>query len=38
MNFAEAGLTYLSVLLIGVFVSDRIAIAQWGLTRTIATC
>jgi O-antigen/teichoic acid export membrane protein len=35
MNFAEAGLTYLSVLLIGVFVSDRIAIAQWGLTRTI---
>jgi O-antigen/teichoic acid export membrane protein len=37
MNFAEAGLTYVSVLLIGVFVSDRIAIAQWGLTRTIAT-
>jgi O-antigen/teichoic acid export membrane protein len=37
MNFAEAGLTYISVLLIGVFVSDRIAIAQWGLTRTIAT-
>lgn len=36
MNFAEAGLSYLSVLLIGVFVSDRIAIAQWGLTRTIA--
>jgi O-antigen/teichoic acid export membrane protein len=36
MNFAEAGLTYLSVLLIGIFVSDRIAIAQWGLTRTIA--
>jgi O-antigen/teichoic acid export membrane protein len=36
MNFAEVGLTYLSVLLIGVFVSDRIAIAQWGLTRTIA--
>jgi O-antigen/teichoic acid export membrane protein len=35
MNFAEAGLTYISVLLIGVFVSDRIAIAQWGLTRTI---
>lgn len=37
MNFAEAGLSYISVLLIGVFVSDRIAIAQWGLTRTIAT-
>jgi O-antigen/teichoic acid export membrane protein len=36
MNFAEVGLTYISVLLIGVFVSDRIAIAQWGLTRTIA--
>jgi O-antigen/teichoic acid export membrane protein len=36
MNFAEVGLTYLSVLLIGAFVSDRIAIAQWGLTRTIA--
>ncbi len=35
MNFAEAGLSYISVLLIGVFVSDRIAIAQWGLTRTI---
>ena len=35
MNFAEIGLTYISVLLIGVFVSDRIAIAQWGLTRTI---
>jgi O-antigen/teichoic acid export membrane protein len=37
MNFAEVGLTYVSVLLIGVFVSDRIAIAQWGLTRTIAS-
>jgi O-antigen/teichoic acid export membrane protein len=36
MNFAEVGLSYLSVLLIGIFVSDRIAIAQWGLTRTIA--
>ena len=36
MNFAEVGLTYLSVLMIGAFVSDRIAIAQWGLTRTIA--
>ncbi|MDI1263083.1 MAG: hypothetical protein PS018_07495 [bacterium] len=35
-NFAEAGLTYVAVLLIGVFVSDRVAIAQWGLTRTIA--
>jgi len=35
MNFAEVGLTYISVLLIGAFVSDRIAIAQWGLTRTI---
>jgi O-antigen/teichoic acid export membrane protein len=34
-NFAEVGLSYFSVLLIGVFVSDRIAIAQWGLTRTI---
>jgi O-antigen/teichoic acid export membrane protein len=37
MNFAEVGLTYLSVLLIGIFVSDRIAIAQWGLTRTVAS-
>ena len=36
MNFAEAGLTYLSVLFIGIFVSDRVAIAQWGLTRTVA--
>lgn len=36
MNFAEVGLTYLSVLMIGAFVPDRIAIAQWGLTRTIA--
>jgi O-antigen/teichoic acid export membrane protein len=35
MNFAEIGLTYISVLLIGVYISDRIAIAQWGLTRTI---
>jgi O-antigen/teichoic acid export membrane protein len=35
MNFAEVGLTYIAVLLIGAFVSDRIAIAQWGLTRTI---
>jgi len=35
MNFAEVGLAYISVLLIGVFISDRIAIAQWGLTRTI---
>ena len=34
-NFAEVGLSYLSVLLIGFFVSDRVAIAQWGLTRTI---
>jgi O-antigen/teichoic acid export membrane protein len=37
MNFAEVGLGYLSVLMIGAFVSDRIAIAQWGLTRTIAS-
>jgi O-antigen/teichoic acid export membrane protein len=36
MSFGEVGLTYFSVLLIGAFVSDRIAIAQWGLTRTIA--
>jgi len=36
MNFAEVGLGYLSVLLVGSLVSDRIAIAQWGLTRTIA--
>jgi O-antigen/teichoic acid export membrane protein len=36
MNFAEVGLTYISVLLIGAFVSDRVAIAQWALTRTIA--
>jgi O-antigen/teichoic acid export membrane protein len=35
-NIAELGLTWLSVLLIGIFVSDRIAIAQWSLTRTIA--
>ena len=34
-NFVELGLSYLSVLLIGFFVTDRIAIAQWGLTRTI---
>ena len=34
-NFAEVGLSYLSVLLIGAFVGDRIAIAQWALTRTI---
>src|ERR1700688_460326 len=36
MNFSEVGLTYLSVLMIGALVSNRIAIAQWGLTRTIA--
>ncbi len=36
MNFVEVGLTYVSILLIGALVSDRIAIAQWGLTRTIA--
>jgi O-antigen/teichoic acid export membrane protein len=36
MSFGEVGLAYFSVLLIGVFVSDRLAIAQWGLTRTIA--
>ncbi len=36
MNFAEVGLSYLSVLMVGAFISDRIAIAQWGLTRTIA--
>ena len=36
MSFGEVGLSYFSVLLIGVFVSDRVAIAQWGLTRTIA--
>jgi O-antigen/teichoic acid export membrane protein len=34
-NFVELGLSYLSVLLIGFFVADRIAIAQWSLTRTI---
>ena len=34
-NLAEFGLSYLSVMLIGIFVSDRIAIAQWSLTRTI---
>jgi O-antigen/teichoic acid export membrane protein len=34
-NFVELGLSYLSVLLIGFFVTDRIAIAQWSLTRTI---
>ena len=36
MNFTEAGLSYLSVLMIGAFVPDRIAVAQWSLTRTIA--
>jgi O-antigen/teichoic acid export membrane protein len=36
MSFAEVGLSYLSVLMIGALVSDRIAIAQWGLTRTVA--
>jgi O-antigen/teichoic acid export membrane protein len=34
-NFVELGLSYLSVLMIGFFVTDRIAIAQWSLTRTI---
>jgi O-antigen/teichoic acid export membrane protein len=34
-NFVELGLSYLSVLLIGFFVTERIAIAQWSLTRTI---
>ncbi len=34
-EFCRDRTTYISVLLIGVFVSDRIAIAQWGLTRTI---
>ena len=34
-NFVELGSSYLSVLLIGFFVTDRIAIAQWSLTRTI---
>jgi O-antigen/teichoic acid export membrane protein len=34
-NLAEFGLSYLSVMLIGIFISDRIAIAQWSLTRTI---
>jgi hypothetical protein len=34
-NLSEFGLSYLSVMLIGIFVSDRIAIAQWSLTRTI---
>jgi O-antigen/teichoic acid export membrane protein len=34
-NIAEFGLSYLSVMLIGIFISDRIAIAQWSLTRTI---
>jgi O-antigen/teichoic acid export membrane protein len=34
-NFVELGLSYLSVLLIGFFVTDRLAIAQWSLTRTI---
>jgi O-antigen/teichoic acid export membrane protein len=34
-NFVELGLGYLSVLLIGYFVTDRIAIAEWSLTRTI---
>jgi O-antigen/teichoic acid export membrane protein len=36
MGIAEVGLAYVSVLLVGIFVSDRIAIAQWALTRTIA--
>ncbi|MET4388000.1 O-antigen/teichoic acid export membrane protein [Bradyrhizobium sp. F1.4.3] len=36
MNFAEVGMSYLSVLLIGALVSDRAAIAQWVLTRTVA--
>ena len=35
VNLAEFGLSYLSVMLIGIFISDRIAIAQWSLTRTI---
>ncbi|MDD1518424.1 hypothetical protein ACNJYD_12835 [Bradyrhizobium sp. DASA03005] len=36
MNFAEVGMSYLSVLLVGALVSDRAAIAQWVLTRTVA--
>jgi len=36
MNFAEVGMAYLSVLLVGALVSDRAAIAQWVLTRTVA--
>ena len=36
MNFAEVGMSYLSVLLVGALVSDRAAIAQWVLTRTVS--
>jgi hypothetical protein len=32
---ADIALLYAPVLLVGAFVSDRIAIAQWGLTRVI---
>lgn len=32
----ELALTYLPTLLVSVFVSDRVAVAQWGLTRIAA--
>ena len=37
MNLTELALTYAPVLLVSAFVSDRVLIAQWGLTRTIAS-
>jgi O-antigen/teichoic acid export membrane protein len=37
MNVTETALMYAPVLLVSVFVSDRIAVAQWGLTRTVAS-
>ncbi len=36
VNAAESAITYAPVLLVSVFVTDRIAVAQWGLTRVIA--
>ena len=35
-NATEMALLYAPVLLVSAFVSDRVAVAQWGLTRVIA--
>jgi O-antigen/teichoic acid export membrane protein len=36
VNAAESAIVYLPVLFVSAFVSDRVAVAQWGLTRVIA--